>query len=80
MYNERCDSTLDHIYTFLDYLVESKKFKYILICNCCYQTEDNTNIHNGEFRPLSSNNYPLKKYNAKKLFNYDSKEISVIEL
>jgi GR25 family glycosyltransferase involved in LPS biosynthesis len=72
--------SLDNIYTFLDYLVENKKFKYILICNCSYQTCDNTDIQNGDFRPLSCLFFPLKKYNSKKIYNYDSKEISVIEI
>jgi hypothetical protein len=71
--------SLDNIYTFLDYLVEHKKFKYILICNCCYQTQDNTDIKNGEFRHLSCEYFPLKKYNPTKLYNYNSKEASVIE-
>ena len=72
--------SLDHIYKFLDYLVESKKFKYILICNCCNQTQDNTDIQNGDCRPLSCEYLPLKKYNPKKLYNYQSKEVSVIEI
>jgi len=72
--------SLDNIYTFLDYLVEKKKFKYILICNCCNQTQDNTDIVNGKFRQLSCDYLPLKKYNPKKLYNYHSKEISVIEI
>jgi hypothetical protein len=71
--------SLDNIYTFLDYLVESKKFKYILICNDCEQTEDNTDIRNGEFRHLSCDYFPLKKYNTKKLYNYHVKEVFVIE-
>lgn len=72
--------SLDNIYAFLDYLVEEKKFKYILICNCCNQTQDNTNIVNGGFRPLSCHYLPLKKYNPTKLYNYHSKEVSVIEI
>ena len=71
--------SLDNIYTFLDYLIEHKKFKYILICNCCKQTRDNTDIKNGEWRPLSCEYFPLKKYNPTKLYNYASKEVSVIE-
>ncbi len=70
--------SLDNIYTFLDYLVEHKKFKYILICNCSYQTKDNTEITNGDFRPLSCDFLPLKKYNPVKLYNYNTKEVSVI--
>ena len=69
---------VDNIYTFLDYLVETKKFKYILICNCCNQKQDNTNIIDGDFRHLSCNYFPLKKYNPIKLYNYNSKEVCVI--
>jgi len=71
--------SLNNIYTFLDYLVKEKKFKYILICNCCYQTSDNIDIVNGENRQLSCDYLPLKKYNPTKLYNYHSKEVSVIE-
>jgi hypothetical protein len=74
---------LDDIYSFLDYLVESKKCKYILICNCCNQLQDNTNIKTGDWRQLSCNYLPLKKYNPKKLYNFMSnveKEVSVIEI
>jgi hypothetical protein len=71
--------TLDNIYNFLDYLIESKKFKYILICNCNYQNTDNTDIINGDFRPLSCDYFPLKKYNPTKLYNYNTKEVCVIE-
>jgi len=76
-----CHWKLNNIYTFLDYLVESRKFKYILITNCCGQTEDNTDItEHGCFHSLSCNYFPLKKYNIKKLCNYNSKEISVINI
>jgi hypothetical protein len=71
--------SLDDIYTCLDYFVEHKKFKYILICNCCKQTLDHTDIKNGEWRPLSCKYFPLKKYNPTKLYNYGSKEVSMIE-
>jgi hypothetical protein len=71
--------SLDNIYNFLDYLVESKKFKYILICNCNYQRKDNTDITNGGFRPLSCDYLPLKKYNPTKVYNYNTKEVCVIE-
>ena len=72
--------SLDNIYTFLDYLIEFKKFKYILICNCCNQTQDDTNIQTGDCRPLNCEYLPLKKYNPIKLYNYHSKEVSVIEI
>jgi hypothetical protein len=72
--------SLYNIYSFLDYLVIHKKFKYILICNCCYQMRDNTNIYDGDFRHLSCDKFPLKRYNPKKLYNYNTKEVSVIEI
>ena len=72
---------LSSIYEFMDYIVDSNKFKYILIINCCNQIEDNTDvITNGNFRALSANYLPLKKYNLKILHSYNSKEISLISL
>ena len=69
-----------NITTFLDYLIEHKKFKYIWICNCCEQPRDNTDISNGGFRPLSCDYLPLKKYGATKIIKYHSKEVSVIQV
>lgn len=71
---------LNNIYAFLDYLVESKKFKYILICNCSNQKTDNTNAGDGGSMPLSCDYLPLKKYNPKKILNYQTKEICIIEI
>ena len=70
--------SLKEIYIFLDYLTESKKFKYILLINCCNQKKDNEDCVIGDWRQLSCNFLPLKKYNAIKMYNYDSKEISII--
>ena len=72
--------SLVNIYHFLDYLVEHKKFKYIVICNCGFQTQNDTDIVAGDFRPLSCDYFPLKKYCPTKLYNYHTKEVSVIEL
>ena len=63
---------MDEIYTFLDYLIENKNFKYILICNCCNQTKDNPD-NEGRSTPLSINFFPLKKYNPAKLYNFHTK-------
>uniref|UniRef100_A0A6C0APC6 Uncharacterized protein n=1 Tax=viral metagenome TaxID=1070528 RepID=A0A6C0APC6_9ZZZZ len=71
---------LKYIYNFLDYLIDTKKFKYILICNCSFQTEDNTNIELGQFRPLSLKYLPLSKYNPYKYINYFTKEVSIIDV
>ena len=70
---------MEEIYPFLDYLVEQKKCKYILIVNCCNQIRDNPE-NNGRSTPLSISFFPLKKYNPKKLYNYHTKEVSVIEI
>jgi hypothetical protein len=74
--------SLDKIYTFLDYIIESNKFKYILIINDSSQKEDNTDINDGEFRPLSANFYPLKKYNPVIIYKYQpcNKEVSLITI
>ena len=72
--------SLENIYSFLDYLIANKKFKFIILCNCCHQNKDNTDIQNGDFRPLSCDYFPLKKYSPKKLYYYNTKEISVIEI
>jgi hypothetical protein len=69
---------IDEIYTFLDYLVENKIFKYILISNCCHQTKDDPENNYDRFIPLSIDFFPLKKYNPVKLYNYHTKEVSVI--
>ena len=74
--------SLKNIYKFLDYLTETKKFKYILICNCSNQTSDEKtdNIVDGGWRQLSCDYLPLKKYNPVKLYNYNTKEVSIIKL
>lgn len=70
--------SLSQIYTFLDYIVENNKFKYILIVNCDHQSYYDNDISTGDFRPLSCDFLPLKKYNPVKIYNFSSKEISVI--
>jgi hypothetical protein len=68
---------MDEITVFLDFLVTSKKFKYILIINCCNQKCDNPE-NEGRGTPLSCEFLPLKKFNPVKLFNYSTKEVSLI--
>jgi len=70
--------SLENIYLFLDYLVESKKFKFILICNCCNQKKNNTDISIGSWHGLCSDFFPLKKYSPKRVGYYNTKEVSVI--
>jgi len=68
------------IYTLLDYLVDNKKFKYILIINCKSQGKDDRTIRTGAGGGLISSMYPLKKYNAERLYEYGTKEVSVIDM
>ncbi len=72
--------SLDNIYSFLDYLIYNKICKYILICNCCNQTIDNSDIPTGSCRGLCAKYYPLKKYNPSILLYYESKEVSIIQV
>ena len=72
--------TTEEIYVFLDYLIESKKFKYILLVNCCNQQFHNQSCRTGGWRQLTCNLLPLKKYNAVKIDNYNTKEISIIKI
>lgn len=64
--------------TLLSYLIDNKKFKYIIICNCRNQELDNKDIVAGAWRQLTANMNPLKKFNPKILFNYNTKEVSLI--
>ena len=72
-----CNKDINNL---LEYLVNSKKYKYIMICNCCNQTNDNQDINNGEWRPLSSSKKPLNNYNATIIYEYFTKEVSLISL
>lgn len=67
------------IYTFLNDIVTSGKFKHILVCNCCGQTKDdpdNRELSTG----LSCDFLPLKRYGATRLFKYGTKEVSLINV
>jgi hypothetical protein len=70
---------ISDIYHFLDNIASSKKYKYILICNCCNQERDNMDTYyTGGFRQLSAHYFPLKRYDAEILYTYNTKEISLI--
>ena len=76
--------SIEEITNFMDYIINKKIFKHILICNCSYQREDNNTFNNVRidnqhmFMPLSAKFFPLNKYNPKILYTYSSKEVSVI--
>lgn len=66
---------------FLSYLISSKKFKWILLCNCDGQIIDNHDIPTGHYRPISAKMNPLKKFNPIILYTFLSnckKEVSII--
>ena len=70
---------------FMDYITNSKQFKYILLINCYNTTPENTidfrkDITPGEFSSLSSLKYPLNKYGARVIYKWDTKEASLITL
>lgn len=69
-----------YIYNFLDYLVCSKKFKYILICNCCHQISNKAGIKVGQWMQLNSKCLPLSKYNPEVLYKYNTKEVCLIKI
>ena len=74
----------DEIYDFLDTVIETKKFKYIIIVNCCAQSYNMQDIEREQlnsvhrYRPLTASMFPLKKYRPEMLFNYKTKEVSLI--
>jgi hypothetical protein len=67
------------IYNFIDYLLEFKKFKYILICNNNNQIEDNADTLDGGYRCLNIEYFPLKKYNLTKIYEYNSKDVYILQ-
>lgn len=71
---------LENIRTFMDYIVESKKFKYLLVCNCTKDAVENSDISIGEFRSLSFDLEPMKKYGFEKVYAWDTKEVGVIKM
>lgn len=60
-----------HIYEFLDYLIASRKYKHILLCNGSWQTPEMKDIKLGHFRPLLNTLEPLKKYPLSHIFSYN---------
>nr|QBK85500.1 MAG: methyltransferase domain protein [Marseillevirus LCMAC101] len=67
------------IISLLTYCIDTRKFRYILICNCCKNFEKK-DISNGDFRTLTAEKYPLNIFQPEILFHYDSdtKEVSLI--
>jgi hypothetical protein len=70
--------SLGDIYEFMDYIVESKKFKYILLCNDYINAVENSDIENGQWRALSLDKLPLSKYNPVNVYSWDTKMVGLI--
>ena len=69
----------------MEYITNSKKYKYILIINCWNNTPHNTaeyrkDIKIGELSAVSAARYPLNKFGGKIIYRWDQKEISLIKL
>jgi SAM-dependent methyltransferase len=62
----------------LDFLIEERNFKYILVCNGANQTEE-TDIKIGEYRPLNHTMYPLNKYDFQLLYSWDIKDVLLLK-
>jgi len=62
----------------LSYLINNKRFKYILITNCCEQEIDDEDIVNGGWRQLSVLKSPLSIFKPVILLKYHTKEVSLI--
>lgn len=64
---------------FMDKLTANPhKFKYILLCNCCFQRDEMEDCETGKWRPLRSNMEPLRRYNPRHILHYSTKEICLI--
>lgn len=72
--------TNECIQQLLTHIIDNKKCKYILIVNCSYQSIDNLDVKLGIFRPLTASMSPLKDFGAVPIFNYQTKEVSLINL
>jgi len=65
------------IFRFLNRLIKSKHFRYIIICNC--KSQHRVDIKDGEWRPLSLHHYPLSYFNPISVLQYHSKEVCIIQ-
>ena len=63
---------------FLDRLIRSKKFRWILVCNCAQQKHVK-NIKTGYHRQLSAAFRPLCLFKPSIVFRYETKEVSLID-
>jgi len=68
-----------HIETFLCDVVQSKKFRYIVITNCCRNAKEGVDIVDGAGRPLSSQQLPLRQFKPVTLLKYHTKEVCMIQ-
>lgn len=70
---------VEYIVTFLREIIASKKFKFILITNCCSGAVENQDIEIGGSRPLSYRQQPLKQFKPIPMYIYNTKEVCMIK-
>jgi len=69
------------IQTILDYLIESKKCKYIIMCNTFNQNWENEDCSNHQYgRGLITHMFPLRKYKYTHLFYFNTKQVSLLQI
>lgn len=66
------------ITVFLESVIRSRKFRWILICNCAQQKRVK-NIKTGYHRQLSAAFRPLCLFKPTVIFRYETKEVSLID-
>ena len=76
--NKTNEKYLEEVREFYILKKRYEKYKYILICNCCNQFKNNTDINIGSWHALNSQYLPLKKYSPVRLGFYNTKEVSLI--
>ena len=80
-----CRDVLHHwptklIVQFLDKLIESKKFKYLIICQDSKQFSDSQDCHLGGWRGLNFRMYPLNRYTFKEVCDIHYKTVALMGL
>jgi O-methyltransferase domain len=62
------------IKTFLSNMIQKRKFRYMIIVNCCSDHAPD-DIEDGSWRPLSCRHTPLLEFNMVSIMRYQTKEV-----
>lgn len=79
-----CKDVLHHwptemVVNWLDSLLKSKKWKYLLLCQDAKQLADNQDCHLGGYRALNPKMYPLNRYPIVQTINIHHKCLVIME-